>query len=139
MYARFSGKNGIWIANRDTFPQLAQMSLAVGTGGMPVFLPANGAAGMPYNTLMGIPIIFIESCSTVGTVGDIMLVDMADYIVADKGGVEMSSSVHVEFLTNQTVFKWYTRIDGVTRTQSPVTASQGTATYSPYIALATRA
>jgi len=139
MYSRFMGNNGIWIANRDIFPQLSQMSLAVGTGGAPAYMPANGLAGVPYNTLVGLPIIFIEQASTVGTEGDIVLADMGQYLVAEKGGIVGASSIHVEFTTGQTVFRWLYRIDGQTKTSSPITPANGTATVSPFISLATRA
>ncbi|NIP51736.1 MAG: phage major capsid protein, partial [candidate division Zixibacteria bacterium] len=69
MYARMwpSGhKNAIWVANPDTFSQLAQLSLTVGTGGAPAYLPANGISGKPYDTLMGKPLLFSEHAQTLG-------------------------------------------------------------------------
>ncbi len=61
-----------WYINRNILPQLYAMSLSVGTGGVPVFMPANGLSGLPFNTLLGKPVIPIEQAATLGTVGDII-------------------------------------------------------------------
>ncbi len=130
----------IWLVNSDTFPQLATMSTAVGTGGVPVYLPAGGASVSPFGTLLGIPMVEIEQCSTVGTVGDIMLVDLSQYIVIEKGGVQAAMSIHVQFLEDETVFRWVTRIDGQSIWNAPLTPFKGgsTKTKSPFVVLATR-
>lgn len=62
MYSRFNGNlsNAVWVVNKGVLPQLYKMSIAVGTGGIPVFQPANQMVGKPYQTLMGLPIIVSE-------------------------------------------------------------------------------
>jgi HK97 family phage major capsid protein len=132
------GSRYVWLVNSEIFPQLAQMNLAVGTGGAPVFLPAGGASVAPYSTLMGLPIIEIEQAAALGTVGDIMLVDLSQYIVAEKGGVQAAMSIHVNFTNDETVFRWVTRIDGQSIWNAPLTPFKGSATKSPFVALATR-
>jgi len=132
------GANYVWITNSDTFPELANLNLAVGTGGAPAFMPANGLADSPFNTLMGRPILEIEQAPTLGTVGDLILADMTQYMVALKGGVQMAMSIHVQFLYDETVFRWVVRIDGQPVWSEPLTPFKGTATKSPFIALATR-
>jgi len=143
MYARISDRSrAIWMANPNTLPQLATMSLAVGTGGIPVFMPANGAAGRPFDTLFGLPIVWNKHCSTLGTVGDIILVDWSQYYVALKAGNEggnYSSSVHLKFDYDQTAFKFVFRIDGQCAWKSAITPPQATSdTISPIVVLATR-
>lgn len=144
MYARMwassrSSPGTAWWINQDVEPQLMSMSQVVGTGGVPVYLPANGAAGTPFATLMGIPVIPVEYCSTLGTVGDIVLADFGQYITIDKGGVQSASSMHVRFLTNEMAFRFVFRIDGQPMWSSALTPFQGTNTLSPFITLATRA
>lgn len=130
----------VWIANQDVEPQLYTLSLPVGTGGsvMPVYVPSanqtDGVAGM----LMGIPIIFVEQCATLGTVGDIILGDWSMYYAANKGGVESASSIHLKFDYNQTAFRFVTWFDGQPRLKSAITPYKGTNTVSPFVALATR-
>jgi HK97 family phage major capsid protein len=140
MWTRKWGPSGryIWVVNDEIFPQLAQMNLAVGTGGAPVYLPANQAAGAPFNTLMGLPIVDIEQASALGDVGDINLVDMSQYIAAEKGGVQAAMSIHVQFLYDETVFRWVYRIDGQPSWNAPLTRFKGANTKSPFVTLAAR-
>lgn len=143
MYSRLypaSIRNAVWLANPDTFPQLATMSMAVGTGGVPVYMPANGAAGAPYGTLMGRPLIFTEKCKTVGTTGDIILADFSQYLIGVKAGgaVEATQSVHLRFDYNETAFKFEMRHAGQPWWNAPLTPRQGSNTLSPFVALATR-
>ena len=101
MYAAsFNPSASVWVANPNTLPQLCTMSLSVGTGGVPVFMPANGAAGVPYNTLFGRPIYFNDQASTLGTEGDLMLIDFSQYMFARKAGAEgvmWDTSMHLKF------------------------------------------
>jgi HK97 family phage major capsid protein len=131
--------NYIWVVNDEIFPQLAQMNLAIGTGGAPVYLPANQAAGAPFNTLMGLPIIEVEQASALGDVGDINLVDMSQYRIAEKGGIQSAMSIHVQFIYDETVFRWVTRIDGQPLWNSALTRYKGANTKSPFVTLAERA
>ncbi len=133
-----SRRNAAWYINQDIEPQLYSMSLAVGTGGQPVYMPAGGASGEPYATLFGRPVIPTEYNSTLGTVGDIVLADMSQYALAEKGGVQMASSMHVRFLYDEQTFRFTFRVDGQPFWRSALTPYQGTNTLSPFIVLATR-
>lgn len=61
-----SRPNAIWVINQDCEPQLNTMSIAVGTGGVPVYMPAGGASASPYSNLFGRPVVPIEHCATLG-------------------------------------------------------------------------
>lgn len=137
MYAR-SRQNAVWLINQDVEPQLFSMSLSVGTGGVPVYLPANGLSGSPFGMLMGRPVIPVEQCATLGTVGDIVLADLSQYTVAEKGGVQAATSMHVKFLQDEMAFRFILRNDGKTRWNSALTPFKGSNTQSPFVALATR-
>ena len=137
LWAR-SRQNSVWYINQDIEPQLHTMSLDVGTGGIPVYMPAGGLASQPFDTLFGRPVIAIEHCSTLGTVGDIILADMSQYGLIEKGGVQAASSIHVQFLTDQTTFRFVMRTDGQPMWSSALTPNKGTNTQSPFVTLATR-
>jgi HK97 family phage major capsid protein len=130
----------IYLANKDTFPQLASMSIAVGTGGIPVFLPANGASGKPYNTLMGRQLIFTEHCQTVGTKGDIYLADFSQMLLGQKKGrgITADTSIHLKFDYNQTAFRFTFRVDAQPWLPSDVKPRYGTNTLSPFVAIELR-
>ena len=93
----------------------------------------------PFGTLLGRPILPLEQCQTVGTVGDIMLADWRQYLIIEKGGIEAASSIHVEFLTDQTVFRFILRMDGQPMRNAALTPFKGTLTQSSFVTLATRA
>lgn len=136
-----SQKNAIWIANNEVFPQLAQMSMAVGTGGAPVWLPANGASDTPFGTLMGRPLILSEKMQALGTLGDIGLADFTQYLVADKagGGLKYATSIHIKFVEDETAFRFVLRYDGQPWWLSAITPKRGSNTLSPFVVLAARA
>ena len=141
MWARMWGpsrKNAVWLINQDIEPQLFTMSLPVGTGGVPVYMPANGISGQPYGTLFGRPVMPIEQCATLGTAGDIILADLNEYILIDKGGIKAASSIHVQFTTDETAFRFVYRVNGQPLWNSALTPYKGSNTLSPFVRLATR-
>jgi len=135
MYSR--GKsNSVWVANDDTFPQLATMALAVGTGGVPLWMPAGGLTGLPYQTLMGRPLIFTEKCQTLGTAGDIALVDFSQYKIGEKtNGLQIATSIHFKFDYDQQSFRFVLRYDGQPTWTSALTPLRSSSTLSPTIVL----
>jgi len=139
MWARSVG-NAIWIVNQDTFPQLYQMTIGVGTGGQTVYVPPGGLSGNPYGTLFGRPVMVHESSATLGTVGDIILADLREYQGIEKGGIQSASSIHVRFLEGETCYRFIYRVDGQPAWNAPLTPFKGASnTVSPFVALATRA
>lgn len=142
MFARLWARaaDPIWLVNQDCWPQLFALSKAVGVGGVPVFLPAGGISGKPFQTLLGLPIISLEQCETIGTKGDIILADFASgYILIDKGGIRAEVSIHVEFLTDQSVFRFILRVDGQPINNAALTPFKGTDKVSSFITLDDRA
>lgn len=137
LWAR-SRANAVWFINQDVEPTLYSMTQGIGLAGFPAYMPPGGLSQAPYGTLIGRPVIATEYSSTVGTVGDIVLADMSQYILADKGGVNAASSMHVAFLSDQMVFRITYRVDGKPIWTKPLTPFKGTATKSPFIALAAR-
>ena len=115
------------------------MNVDVGTGGQLVYMPPGGVSQAPFATLMGRPVVPTEFNATLGTVGDIQLVDFQQYLTASIGTVNAASSIHVAFLTDETVFRFTYRIDGQPWWATALTPFKGTNTQSPFITLATRA
>ena len=129
--------NAIWVANINTFKQLAKMGIAVGAGGIPVWMPANQLAGKPYRELMGAPIFFTEKVASLGTASDICLCDPTQYLVGDRSGGEpkIASSIHLKFDYDLTSFRFVLRYDGQPSWLSTLTPKQGSDTLSPFIVL----
>ncbi|RBP03816.1 HK97 family phage major capsid protein [Roseiarcus fermentans] len=133
-----SRKNSVWLVNQDALPQLMGLAQVVGTGGAPVYLPPGGYSGSPYSTLLGRPVIETEYSAALGSPGDIVLVDLSQYTLVDKGGVQAATSMHIAFLTDEMVFRITYRTDGQPMWKSPITPFKGGNTRSPFVAIAAR-
>lgn len=137
MHAR-SRANAIWCINQDLEPQLFTMSISVGTGGIPVYLPPGGLSASPYGTLFSRPVVPIEQCQTLGTQGDIYLLDLSQYLMIDKGAMDSASSVHVKFTTDEMTYRFIYRADGQPTWSTAMTPFKGSNTQSPFITLDAR-
>jgi HK97 family phage major capsid protein len=131
--------NSVWLINQEVEPQLYGMTLTIGTAGVPVYMPAGGVSGTQYSTLFGRPVIPIEQCSKLGDAGDIILTDLSAYIGTDKGGTQVDSSIHVQFLYDEQVFRFRYRFNGAPYYNSTVASYKNASfTLSPYITMAAR-
>jgi len=88
--------------------------------------------------MLGKPVIPVEHCATLGTPGDIILADLSQYVMSDKGAPQAASSIHVRFLNDETTFRFIYRVDGQPTWKKALTPKNGTNTQAPFIALATR-
>jgi HK97 family phage major capsid protein len=134
-----SRKNAAWLINQDIEDQLWNLTRGSGTA-VELLYTAPGERGNngQYGTMMGRPVIPVEYAATLGTPGDITLVDLSQYYLARRSGVQMDTSIHVQFLTDQQAFRWKLRIDGQPAWKKPLTPKNGVNTLSPFIALAAR-
>lgn len=139
MYARMlptSLSRAVWIASIDTFPELATMSLSVGTGGSAIWIN-NGVEGPPM-TILGRPVIFTEKTSTLGGQGDINFVDFGMYLLGDRQAMSSTSSPHYKFANDVTSFRVIERVDGRPWLKSSITPKNGGPNLSPYVQLSAR-
>lgn len=105
-------QNAVWYASPSVLPQLLTMSFDPGaTEKTPVYLPANGAAGLPWPTLMGKPLIVTEFQPACGDKGDLILCDPSKYGVAMKPGIVLDRSDHRYFETDQVALRGKLRCD----------------------------
>ena len=130
---RWQGVNDyVWLANASVFPQLINLTV----GNFPFLLPMNaGGQGDPAFSLYGAPYIESEYTYALGTTGDIMLASLSQYQTITKGGVQAASSIHVQFLTDETVFRFVYRTDGEPLWNSALTPYDAGSTLSPFVVL----
>lgn len=141
MWARLwtpSKRNAVWLISPDVEPQLMQMSLATGTGGQLVYMPPGGLSASPYGSIFGRPVLPVEYCNKVGDTGDIYLVDLNQYQMIEKGGLESASSIHVKFLYDESVFRFIYRCDGQPLWDQDLDPANGGDAVSPYVKLDAR-
>ncbi len=133
LWAR-SRANAVWYINQELEPYLYTLKL----GDKPVYIPAGGLSEKPYGTLFGRPVIPLEQCNAAGDVGDIILADIGQYLLIDKGGVKAASSIHVRFLYDENVFRFIYRVDGKPIWNKPLSPYKGSASVSPFVTLGKR-
>ncbi len=138
MYSRIynsSRANAVWLIAADAMPQIATLSIIVGTGGAPVFIA--DLSNDLKQTLLGRPIIWSPHSQTVGDKGDIALVDLSQYVSVTKAGrgMDVATSIHLKFLEDETAFRFVVRFDGQPWWASAITPKHGSSTVSPFITL----
>jgi HK97 family phage major capsid protein len=122
--------------DQSVIPQLFAMTLGSGTAVILLYHPP-GYMGLPgqYGQLLGLPVIPTEHNAQLGTIGDVVLADMSQYLIADKGAVEAAASMHVRFVYDEMTFRFTYRADGQTTWKKPLTPKNGGNTLSPFLAL----
>lgn len=132
----------IWIANHDTLPQLVQLAIvaanAAGTaGGLILVYKPSSQEDVP-DMLLGRPIFYSEYASTVGDVGDIMLVNWSQFLEGTYQPLQSAESVHVRFVAHERAFKFWLRNAGAPWWKSELTPKKGANKLSPLVTLAAR-
>jgi len=116
-------RSAAWYASPSTVPQLLSLQLALGVAGVayPAMQESNGAF-----TIFGLPVRFSEMLPNVGTIGDIILADLSQYVVPG-------------FLKNLQTFRMLARVDGAGKWSKPYTPrTAGAPTLSWCSVIATR-
>lgn len=151
MKARFwtrsrASTKAAWLINQDVEPQLEQLFMPVknvagseNVGGFNpgIYIPA-GARGNQYAMLSNFPVLPVEYAATVGDLGDIALVDLAEYLTIQRQA-RSDASMHVRFLYDEMTYRFIWRLDGQPAWNKAVTPKNGSNTLSPFVALAARA
>ena len=144
MYGRLwapSRARAVWLINQDVEPQLGLMSFRghEGSEATPIYLPAGSIAGTPFGTLKGRPVVPYEAMSTLGTFGDIALVDWSQYMTVTKGQqVRTDVSIHLFFDQDLQAYRFIFRMTGAPMWGSTITPENGSNTRSWAVALETR-
>lgn len=131
----------VWIINNDVLPALFTLTL----GNYPIYLPcgmatAGGIQSSPYGTLLGRPIIVSQHAETIGSEGDVMLVDLDYYQTITKaGGMQTATSMHLYFDADATAFRTTFRMDGQSKIAAAIDPAKGTTKLSPFVKLGARA
>lgn len=134
-----SRANAVWLIHPDAEEVLPFMTIPVGTGGLPVWLPPGGASQTSFSSLFGRPVIPIDHCAALGTVGDVIFADLNQYLLANKGGVREDVSMHVKFTTDEQTFRFIFRANGRPKKTEALTIKNSSNKRSAFVAIATRA
>lgn len=128
-----SHATAIWMMGNDAYGQIVALEETTGTK-----LFETGPNG--ERRLLQMPVELCEYTAPLGSVGDVVLADMSQYIVAEKeqasGGV--LSSIHAKFVTDEMAFKLRYRVDGAPAWKTPITPRNSTNQQSAFVALGAR-
>ncbi len=123
------GGEPTWIASPTIISQLATLVDA-----------GSHATWQSYRELFGIPLIFSARLPALGSAGDLMLVDLSYYLIADGSGpfvVASNQSSAANFTSNKTVIKIFWNVDGQPWLSAPIPLEGSAAnTVSPFVSLA---
>jgi HK97 family phage major capsid protein len=120
-----------WVIHPTVIVKLLQM-----TGGDNVIFLGNDITGKPRMKILNYDIEVSEKLPALNTVGDVLLCDFQHYLIGDRQQIEIAFSEHVAFLTNQSVWRFVSRVAGQPWLRDKVTLSDASSTLAPFIALA---
>ena len=124
-----SWSSAVWAVSQTALPQL--LVLAGASVNQLTFVDG----GMQ---LLGRPVIVMEQCPPLGTVGDIILFDPAQYVIGERSRA-LDLSLDIGFMEDQGAFRFTLRVDGQPLWHTATLPQNGGASVSPFIALAERA
>jgi HK97 family phage major capsid protein len=133
--------NAIWLANHDAFGELFRLGATAYDVGA---TPLSGANALYVSSmqedrpdmLLGRPIFYSEYPSTLGSAGDLMLTNWAEFLEGTYQPIQSASSIHVRFVEHETTFKFWLRNAGAPWWRTPLTPEQSTTTLSPSVIIA---
>jgi len=134
--SKLSGGSYVWVASGSALAELMKMKdfeSADSDAPSLVFQP-DARAGMP-GSMLGIPVLSSDLVPTLGTKGDLSLVDFSYYLIKDGYGVAIDASPHVYFQTNKTMIKAFNNVDGSPWLTAPIVLRDGSTQVSPFVVL----
>jgi HK97 family phage major capsid protein len=128
-----SMNNAIWVIHPYALQPLVQLA---DSSGRLVWVPnVGGAQDKIPGTLFGRPVLVSEKVPTLGSTGDVNLLDPTLYVIGDRQQLEIMASQHVNFLRNQMTWRVVERVDGQPWLDKQVTLQDGSSTVSPFVSL----
>ena len=138
-----SFKRAVWLAHPSVLASLFVMATVVknvagseNVGGFgPNWFTVNADGTM---ALLGRPLIVSDRCAPLGTVGDIILADLSQYLIGIRGDARLAVDNSVGFKSDEIYFRLTLRVDGCPLLATAITPRKGADTLSPFVILATR-
>lgn len=128
----------VWLMHPDLEEQLPYLSIQSGEAAKFLWNPEGGLGNFDTQRVLNKPVLFEDSCASLGVRGDILLIDPYQYILLTKGTAKQDWSIHVEFLTDQNCFRMVFRCNGAPKVNKPLTIKNSSKARSPFVALADR-
>ncbi len=133
-----SMKSAFWVMQQSVLQSFLQMKDSSGRLIVQPYWPAGPggpATARPTMQMLGLPIKTTEKIATLGTAGDLMLIDPKQYFTATRKDIEIAASEHYKFLNNQVTYRFIFRGDGEPWLDAPFTLQDTTTQISPFVKL----
>jgi len=112
----------VWIANETTIPQLMQLNIAIGTAGSYIQVMKENSGTF---SIMGRPVIFTSHLPVVGDADDIMLVDLSQYAIGIRRGMQLERSNIPGWTKDLMSYRVMIRVDAQGTWNSAITPKNG--------------
>ena len=110
MYERHThGPNSVWMISRRVLAQLFAMQTTNNT--MVTWIP--NLRDKPTMTLLGLPVIVTDLLPTLGSEGDVALVNGDFYAMGLRQALTVESSIHYSFVNDVTTYRFVARAGGI--------------------------
>lgn len=135
-----SWDDACWVMHQSLIPQLVQMVDNNVHNALVWMTPMGDGQGgaaskkLPRAFFNGLPIFFTEKVPTLGTTGDVMLIDWSRYVIGQRLDLQIDVSPHVLFQSNQLMWRVIARCDGKPWLNAPITDAAGWAS-TPFVVL----
>ena len=133
--------SAIWIANHDCFGELMRLGAAAYDAQAATPLAGSNALFVQSLTedipdrILGRPCFFSESAETLGTSGDLSLVNWSQYLEGLYQPLQSAESMHVRFVNHERAFKFWLRNAGAPWWRAALTPRESSTTLSPIVKL----
>jgi HK97 family phage major capsid protein len=128
--------NGRWLVSQGAIAAFLQMAGLTSGVILPAgFYTPDGAANAPSMMLMGRPVHFTEKLPTLNTSGDFMFIDPSQYVIGERGALEIAISNDYKFRNNQTCFRFIHRVGGMPWMANYITLADASTTNSCFVYL----
>jgi HK97 family phage major capsid protein len=135
-------KNAFWVMQQSVLGNFLTMADTNGQLVVQPYFPVYqaGVAGgpatvRPIMSMLGLPIKTTEKVSTLGSTGDLLLIDPKQYFTASRQELEVAASEHFRFTNNQITYRFIYRGDGEPWPNSYFTLSDNSTKISPFVQL----
>lgn len=128
-----------WYVGPDFEGAVSQLTLGTGTAVELLYKqPGTMANPGPNGKILGMEVLVVEQTAPLSSQGDVLLADLDCYVIGERSGLQMASSIHVQFLTGEQAFRWTMRNDGQPLWDKPLTLNNSAQKVSPFVALGAR-
>lgn len=125
MYKRLipaSRATAVWLIN----PLLTDLLLAINSSGANTLTFLPNLQGRVEPRLFGLPVIETEKVPSTFAAGGLLLADFQQYVVGARQQIEIARSEHVNFNTDETVWRVTSRVEGQPWLNAAVKIGSGT-------------